>query len=125
MKILELAYSAYPVTDMARARAFYEGILGLTPSMVGGGEADCWVEYEIQGQALAIANVSPDWTPSPQGGCVALEVDDFEAAVAEMKEKNVPITFGPIESPVCFMAGIADPDGSQIILHKRKSFSTH
>jgi catechol 2,3-dioxygenase-like lactoylglutathione lyase family enzyme len=30
MKIQEIAFSCYPVTDMARARTFYEGILGLT-----------------------------------------------------------------------------------------------
>ena len=28
LKIIELAFSCYPVTDMARARKFYEGVLG-------------------------------------------------------------------------------------------------
>ena len=33
MKITEIAFSAYPVTDLAPARAFYEGVLGLTPHL--------------------------------------------------------------------------------------------
>ena len=28
----EIAFVAYPVTDVARARKFYEGVLGLKPS---------------------------------------------------------------------------------------------
>jgi predicted enzyme related to lactoylglutathione lyase len=26
----------------------------------------------------------------------------------------------PIETPVCFMAVVADPDGNQILIHHRK-----
>ena len=33
MKIREFAFIAYPVTGEARARAFYEDGLGLTPGM--------------------------------------------------------------------------------------------
>ena len=29
MKVLEIAYTGTPVTDIKRARAFYEGVLGL------------------------------------------------------------------------------------------------
>lgn len=28
MKVTEIAFSCYPVTDVARAREFYEGVLG-------------------------------------------------------------------------------------------------
>jgi hypothetical protein len=34
MKIVEVAFTGYPVTDMERARAFYEGILKLEPSRI-------------------------------------------------------------------------------------------
>jgi predicted enzyme related to lactoylglutathione lyase len=125
MKIAEIAYSSYPVTDMERARAFYEGLFQLEPTMVGGEEGGGqWVEYEIQGQVLALANVSLDWKPSKDGACIALELEDFDAALTEIKEKNIPVSFGPIDTPVCRMMGVSDPDGSQIILHKRKEFST-
>ena len=32
LKITEIAFSCYPVLDMARARKFYEEVLGLTAS---------------------------------------------------------------------------------------------
>ncbi len=32
MKVTEMAYAGYPVTDLPRARKFYEEVLGLVPS---------------------------------------------------------------------------------------------
>ena len=36
LKVTEIAFSCYAVTDMARARDFYEGVLGLKPTMIVG-----------------------------------------------------------------------------------------
>ena len=41
LKVTEIAFSCYPVKDMARARKFYEGVLGLKPTMVFGEPAEC------------------------------------------------------------------------------------
>ena len=41
LKVTEIAFSCYPVTDMARARKFYEGVLGLKPTMVFGEPGGC------------------------------------------------------------------------------------
>ena len=38
MQVTEIAFSMYPVTDIKRARAFYEGTLGLTPGLVYEGD---------------------------------------------------------------------------------------
>ena len=38
MKVIEIAFTGYPVTDLKRARQFYEGILGLKPTKVFGDE---------------------------------------------------------------------------------------
>jgi len=48
MKITEVAFFAYAVSDMKKARAFYEGVLGLKPNSEydGSGNAQ-WVEYDI------------------------------------------------------------------------------
>jgi catechol 2,3-dioxygenase-like lactoylglutathione lyase family enzyme len=35
IKVSEIAFVAYPVTDKQRARDFYEGLLGLKPTMDG------------------------------------------------------------------------------------------
>jgi len=119
MKIQEVAFFCYPVTDMTRSRKFYEDILGLKPSMVMEKEGMAWTEYEIGSATLSIGN-APGWTPSTEGGNVALEVVDFAEAVAHLKGKGVTFTMEPIETPVCHMAIFADPDGSRLLIHKRK-----
>ena len=88
MKINEIAFSCYPVTDMARARAFYEGILGLAVTMDHEMEEGHWVEYDIGHGTLAIGNME-GMIPSREGCSVALEVEDFDAAVSELEQANV------------------------------------
>jgi predicted enzyme related to lactoylglutathione lyase len=116
----EIAFVAYPVTDMARARAFYEGALGLTPNAPVKSEKVPWIEYDIGSGTLGIGS-SPNWKPSPDGPSVALEVQDFDAAVATLREHNVPLIIGPMEIPTCHMVTVRDPDGNKLTLHKRKS----
>lgn len=121
IKVIEVAFTGYAVTDMPRARAFYEEILNLTPATVFEEEKGSWVEYEIGPHTLAISNVSKEWQPSQHGGGVALEVEDFDAAIATLKEKGVTFYFEPMASPVCRLALIADPDGNSICIHKRNA----
>jgi predicted enzyme related to lactoylglutathione lyase len=121
IKVQSLAFVGIPVTDMTRARAFYETVLGLpvAEEMMGGQ----WVEYDLGNNTLAIANVGPQWTPSDQGTGAALEVADFEAAVKWLKERNVTFVVEAYETPCCRMAIIQDPDGNNIVIHKLKSES--
>jgi len=121
MKVIEIAFSGYPVTDLKRARAFYEGTLGLVQSHIFGDEKTAWVEYDIGPGTLAIGNGSPDWKPSPGGGAVGLEVEDFDAAIRKLKADGVTFVMEPFETPVCRMAIISDPDGNSLLIHKRKS----
>lgn len=104
---------------MEKARSFYEGILGLTATMNEKFEGGHWVEYDIAEGTLAIG-VAEGMTPSREGCSVSLEVEDFEGAVAELKEAEVEFNFGPLETPVCHMAYVRDPDGNSIGIHKRK-----
>ena len=123
MKILEIAFTGYCVTEINRAKAFYEGVLGLVQSRVFGepGGSFQWVEYDIGGTTLAlIAGGGDDWKPSPDGTACALEVDDFQAYVDKIKSSKVKIVFDVIESPVCHMITVADPDGNRLVIHKRK-----
>ncbi len=117
----EIAFSCYAVTDFARARKFYEGILGLKPSIIfGEGGPMQWGEYDIAGGTLSIGS-APGWKPSPDGCTVALEVVDFDAAVKHLQEKGVTFRMGPIETPGCHMASVLDPDGNSIMIHQRKA----
>ena len=120
MKIIEIAFTGYPVTDLKRARAFYEDVLGLSPSSVfGDADSTGWIEYDIGPGTLSIGNGAPEWKPSAGGGCVGLEVEDFDAAVARLDEHGV-IHEPPFDTPVCRMCLLRDPDGNSLILHKRK-----
>jgi predicted enzyme related to lactoylglutathione lyase len=116
----EIAFVAYPVTDMPRARAFYEGVLGLKPNAPVKSEKVPWIEYDIGPGTLGIGS-SPNWLPSKDGPSVALEVEDFDAAVASLKEQNTPFVIGPMELPTCHMVTVRDPDGNKLTLHKRKA----
>jgi predicted enzyme related to lactoylglutathione lyase len=59
--------------------------------------------------------------PSPDGCSVALEVEDFKAAIATLKQNNVKFRLEPMETPVCHMAMVFDPDGNTLCIHKRKA----
>jgi len=121
MKIIEIAFSCYPVTDMKRARAFYEGVLGLKATYtVGEPGAMQWTEYDIANGTLSIGAGAPDWKPNSTGCAVALEVDDFQKSIDELRGKAVKFHLEPLETPVCHMAFIYDPDGNAICIHKRK-----
>jgi len=118
--ITEIAFSCYPVTDMAWARKFYEGVLGLKPTTVTDLPDSKWVEYEFGPYALYIGS-APGFKPSPDGCTVALEVEDFDAAIAHLRANNVKFRMEPFPTPVCRMAFISDPDGNTICIHKRNA----
>ena len=116
----KVAFTMYPVKDMNRARAFYAETLGLGPSKSGA--TSPWVEFDLPGGGcLAITTVTPNEPSASAGGTIAFEVDDLPALVADLKAKGVAFAAEGIESPVCRMAIVKDPDGNAIILHKLKS----
>lgn len=122
MKIINIAFFAYAVSDMKKARAFYEDVLGLKPnSDYDGSKMPNWVEYDMGAGTLGIGCAPGIWEPSEKGASAALEVDDFDAALKEVKDKNVPIVMGPHDFPPCRMVVLADPDRNRITLHKKKS----
>src|SRR5215475_3751707 len=102
LKVIEIAFTCYPVKDMARARKFYEGVLGLKPTMVIGEAGGMqWTEYEIGTGALSLGCGAPDWQPRPDGCSVALEMEDFEAAITHLKANSVKFKMEPFPTPVC------------------------
>jgi predicted enzyme related to lactoylglutathione lyase len=125
LKVTDIAFTYTPVTDIAKARAFYEGVLGLVSSHVFEFEGKYyWIEYDIgpAKNTLGITNGNSGWNPksSAEGTALALEAEDFDAAIAHLRANQVAFLYEPIETPVCRMALIADPDGNTIIIHKCK-----
>lgn len=124
--IKEIAFTIYAVSNIKKARDFYEGVLGLVPSDEFPIKEDStWIEYNI-GKApnegtFAIGHAPGQWEPSKDGASVAFEVEDFDAIIAKLKEANCSFKVEPMEFPTCHMAVVLDPDGSSVGIHKRKA----
>ena len=112
-----------PVVDMPRARAFYEGRLGLTP---GGFKPDGKFVYRVGGSTLALF-------PKPEGTkaehtAVSFQVADIAAAIAALKRAGV--VFEDYDMPgfktvehVCVLgaekaAWFKDTEGNYLCLHQ-------
>jgi predicted enzyme related to lactoylglutathione lyase len=124
MKFNEIAFVAYPVTDVARARAFYEGILGLTAAVAQVKDnQNAFIEYwlgERNEHCLVIGAGAPMFQPGKTGATAALEVADFDGAVEHLAKHNVNTLMPRYDGPVCSMILIEDPDGNQLMIHRRK-----
>jgi predicted enzyme related to lactoylglutathione lyase len=121
MKINAVAFVGYPVTDVTRARNFYEGVLGLKTEMAHQfpDTGKWWIEYDIGGVTLAISDY---WPPTGQSGpTLALEVDDLDAWSQALTAKDVKLVFATMDTPVCRFFGIKDPDGNDLMIHQRKA----
>jgi predicted enzyme related to lactoylglutathione lyase len=116
----KIAFTMYPVKDVARARRFYEETLGLEAGAAGGQGDMHWIEYDLPGGGcLAITNADPDAEPSASaGGTVALEVDDLDAVMTDLKGKEVTFRTDVIHGPNCRMAVCLDSEGNALVLHQ-------
>lgn len=113
----KVAFTMYPVIDMARARRFYEDSLGLK---VGSNHEERWVEYDLpDGGCFAITTMAEGVMPSHNsGGSIAFEVDDLSKLMKDLKGKGVKIKIDTFETPVCHMAIVIDSEGNALTLHQ-------
>lgn len=112
-----------PVKDMDRARAFYEGSLGLTP---GGFKPDGKFVYAVGGSTLALF-------PKPEGTkadhtAISFQVQDIAASIEELKRAGV--VFEDYDFPelktvnhVCVLgaekaAWFKDSEGNYLCIHE-------
>lgn len=115
----KVAFTMYPIKDPARARAFYEGTLGL--SVGKHSSSAIWTEYDLPGGGCLALFKTDDIEPSAAaGGSVAFEVEDLDTLVARLKAEGVRFKAEKVLSPVCRMSVILDSEGNSIILHELK-----
>lgn len=114
--ITSIAFTVYPVTDMARSKGFYENILGLK---VGYHFKDKWVEYNVADSVFAITTTEMGPRPGAKGAVVAFEVTVLDSFVKTLKAKSVTFVTEALSTPVCRMAVIQDPDQNDITIHQR------
>ncbi len=116
-------YVVYNVSDLDRSVAFYRDVLGLPFDYIYEG---VWAEFNVA--PVSVALCGPPWSEAPQAGyrggaTVALAVPDVKQALEDLRAHGVSILLDAQETPVCFFATIADPDGNRINLHQRKDGS--
>jgi catechol 2,3-dioxygenase-like lactoylglutathione lyase family enzyme len=111
-------YLRVPVRDIEKAKHFYGEILGLEQNP--NSPDDDWIEYETGNVTLAVMTPHThdyEFAPLPPGA-LALRVRDVAAAKAKLEAAGVQV--GEMwDSGACHGAGVHDPDGNPILLHRR------
>lgn len=116
--VKHIAFTMYPVTDMARARRFYEETLGLRLTRREVREFE-WVEYDLDGGTLALTDLKEGSAPSAEaGGSIAFEVQNVDEMVEQLRAKGARIKLEPLSTPVCRLAVILDSEGNAVTLHQ-------
>lgn len=113
--VTKLDFVGIPTRDPERARQFYGETLGLRP------DPNARYEFWAGDTCLGI------WEPERQGmpfqpqknAHLALHVDDVAAARAELEAKGVQFVADTFDTGVCHMALFTDPDGNDLMLHRR------
>jgi predicted enzyme related to lactoylglutathione lyase len=119
MQVQAADFVYYTVSDIGTSVAFYRDTLGLEPDMID--EDMGWAEFALPPTTLALGEASPEMPTQPGGGgaCVSLAVDDVEAALEELREAGMTVRMDAVETPVCDMAIVDDPDDIPLVLHHR------
>jgi catechol 2,3-dioxygenase-like lactoylglutathione lyase family enzyme len=109
---------AVPVTDMARSKAFYGETLGLELAADDSG----FPEYKLGDNGflylLQLESIGSAFR-APHDAGFALRVPDVHEARKELEGKGVEFNGDVLDTGVCHMAFFADPDGNQMVLHRR------
>jgi catechol 2,3-dioxygenase-like lactoylglutathione lyase family enzyme len=115
VQVERLDFVAIPSRDGERSRAFYGETLGLRP------DEHARFEFWAGETCLGI------WEPERLGGefapqrngHLALHVEDVEAARTDLEAKGVDFLGETLDTGVCHMAFFRDPDGNDLMLHRR------
>ena len=110
-------FIAVPVTDMERSKQFYGETLGLPQTSDGG-----FPEFKLGDNGflylLSLEAVGGAFR-GPHDAGFALRVPDVHETRKELEAKGVEFRGDILDSGVCHMAFFADPDGNQLVLHRR------
>ena len=83
-----------------------------------------WSEFATEPVTLCIngpsrsKNTKWEWSGS---AAIALAVNDIHRAATACRRRKIRILKGPVETSVCWMLFIEDPEANRIVLHQRKS----
>ena len=112
-------FISVPVTDVERAKRFYGETLGL-PEIEHAEQG--FPEYQL-GENISVYLIDLEKVGSsfsgPHTAHVALRVPDVAEARRELEARGVTFEGDILDSSVCRMAFFKDPDGNQLMLHRR------
>ena len=116
MKLTALLHASILVRDVAAARAFYEGVLGLSPSTqrLNLDFPGVWYEFGAQQIHLLALASGPQPINHEHGGRdrhIALAVDDIDALKVQLDTASVPYTLSRSGRRALFCR---DPDGNAL-----------
>jgi catechol 2,3-dioxygenase-like lactoylglutathione lyase family enzyme len=111
-------FIAVPVTDMERSKVFYGETLGL-PQVSDGGFPEYQLGENVSLYLLSLESIGQQFT-APHTAGFALRVPDVAEARKELEAKGVEFHGGEtLDTGVCHMAFFRDPDGNELVLHRR------
>jgi len=115
--VKELAFIAYYVRDVPRARRFYGEVLGLQP---GEWFNDGWIEFDLGNATFALDATGEELgiTPGTSSGA-AFEVDDVDAMRARLLDAGTPVS-EVYDFPPCRACFASDPEGNRFTVHQRR-----
>jgi catechol 2,3-dioxygenase-like lactoylglutathione lyase family enzyme len=111
-------FIAVPTKDYDAAAKFYGDVLGLPFGKQWGNMPAG--EFETGNLTIAVMQSDAFGIEfAPHTHPIALQVDDVEAARAELESRGVTFKGETIDSGVCHQAIFEDPDGNVLDLHHR------
>ena len=117
MEVEHVDFWAVPVTDMERSTTWYRETLGLPQTGEGG-----FPEFKLGDNGflylLSMEAIGGTYR-GPHDTGFALRVPDVHEARQELEGRGVQFNGDVLDTGVCQMAFFADPDGNQMVLHRR------
>jgi catechol 2,3-dioxygenase-like lactoylglutathione lyase family enzyme len=110
-------FISVPVTDMERAKRFYEETLGL-PRISERGFPEYQLGENVSVYLIRMEDVGGSYS-GPHTAHIALRVPDVAETRRELEAKGVEFEGDILDTSVCHMAFFKDPDGNQFMLHRR------
>jgi catechol 2,3-dioxygenase-like lactoylglutathione lyase family enzyme len=110
-------FISVPVTDMERAKRFYEDTLGL-PRISERGFPEYQLGENVSVYLIRMEDVGGTWN-GPHSAHIALRVPDVAETRKELESRGVAFQGDILDTSVCHMAFFKDPDGNQLMLHRR------
>jgi predicted enzyme related to lactoylglutathione lyase len=101
------------VTDMGRAVAFYERVLGVSPTY----RSDVWTSFAVGGHALALHRVA-SLPPAPRGELSLLADEPLERIAERLAAAGVTPARGIQDETFGRSLLLADPDGSALQINE-------